>query len=69
MTDHGTQFYAVHPNANQNNTKFRKYLNHLSIKHYLARINRPQTNGKVERFGCFGFKCPKKTNAYIAYGT
>ena len=50
MTDHGSQYYANHPNANQNNTEFRKYLNILSIKHYLARVNRPQTNGKVERF-------------------
>jgi len=50
MTDHGSQFYANHPNADQNNTEFRKYLNILGIKHYLARVNRPQTNGKVERF-------------------
>ncbi len=50
MTDHGSQFYANHPNAKQENTKFRATLNILSIKHYLARINRPQTNGKVERF-------------------
>ena len=50
MTDHGSQFYANHPNADQNNTEFRKYLNILGIKHYLSRINRPQTNGKVERF-------------------
>jgi len=50
MTDHGSTYYANHPNADQNNTEFRKFLNILSIKHYLARINRPQTNGKVERF-------------------
>ena len=50
MTDHGSQFYAVHPNANQENTKFRQALDPLGIKHYLARINRPQTNGKVERW-------------------
>ena len=50
MTDHGSQFYANHPNADQNNTEFRKYLNIFWIKHYLARVNRPQTNGKVERF-------------------
>lgn len=50
MTDHGSQYYANHPNAKQENTTFRKYLDILGIKHYLARINRPQTNGKVERF-------------------
>src|SRR3989338_6362012 len=50
MTDHGSQYYANHPNAEQENTEFRKELNLLGIKHYLARVNRPQTNGKVERF-------------------
>lgn len=50
MTDHGGQYYANHPNAIQEHTEFRKELNILGIKHYLARINRPQTNGKVERF-------------------
>ncbi len=50
MTDHGTQYYANHPNAEQEHTEFRKALNILSIKHYLARVNRPQTNGKAERF-------------------
>ena len=50
MTDHGSQFYANHPNAKQDNTLFRSTLNFLGIKHSLARVNRPQTNGKVERF-------------------
>lgn len=50
MTDHGSQYYANHPNATQENTEFRIALDALGIKHYLARINRPQTNGKVERF-------------------
>lgn len=50
MTDHGSTYYANHPNANQEETQFRICLNILGIKHYLARINRPQTNGKVERF-------------------
>ena len=50
MTDHGSQYYANHPNAEQENTEFRKELNLLGIKHYLARVNRPQTNGKIERF-------------------
>ena len=50
MTDHGSVYYANRPEADQNNTQFRIALNALGIKHYLARVNRPQTNGKVERF-------------------
>jgi len=50
MTDHGATYYANHPNAEQQNTEFRKTLDALGIKHCLARINRPQTNGKIERF-------------------
>jgi putative transposase len=50
MTDHGSQYYANRPEANQQNTQFRIALDVLGIKHYLARVNRPQTNGKVERF-------------------
>jgi putative transposase len=42
MTDHGSQFYANKGDILQSNT--------LGIKHYVARVNRPQTNGKVERF-------------------
>lgn len=50
MTDHGSQYYANHPNAQQETTLFRATLDILGIKHCLARVNRPQTNGKVERF-------------------
>lgn len=50
MTDHGSCYYSNHPNALQENNEFRIALNSLGIKHYLARVNRPQTNGKVERF-------------------
>jgi putative transposase len=50
MTDHGSQYYANHPGANQANTEFRIVLDVLGIRHYVARVNRPQTNGKVERF-------------------
>ena len=50
MTDHGSQYYANHPNAEQEKTLFRSTLDALGIKHCLARVNRPQTNGKVERF-------------------
>jgi putative transposase len=50
MTDHGSQYYGTHPNSKQENHLFRATLDILSIKHSLARVNRPQTNGKVERF-------------------
>ena len=50
MTDHGSQYYGTHPNSKQENHIFRATLAVLGIKHSLARINRPQTNGKVERF-------------------
>ncbi|MFH1315946.1 MAG: DDE-type integrase/transposase/recombinase, partial [Candidatus Woesearchaeota archaeon] len=50
MTDHGTQYYAPRQECKQENTQFRITLDALGIKHYLARINRPQTNGKVERW-------------------
>jgi len=50
MTDHGSTYYANRPEAKQENTQFRKTLDILGIKHYVARVNRPQTNGKVERF-------------------
>lgn len=50
MTDHGSQYYANLADTEQKNTPFRITLNILGIKHCLARVNRPQTNGKVERF-------------------
>ena len=49
MTDHGSQYYANKGDGEQN-SQFRITLDALGIKHYLARVNRPQTNGKVERF-------------------
>jgi putative transposase len=50
MTDHGTQYYAPRSESKQENTQFRIVLDALGIKHYVARVNRPQTNGKIERF-------------------
>lgn len=49
MTDHGVQYYTNHA-VTQENNQFKQTLNLLGIKHYVARIGRPQTNGKVERF-------------------
>jgi len=50
MTDHGSAYYANKSMPDEQNTQFRIALNALGIKHYIARVNRPQTNGKVERF-------------------
>jgi putative transposase len=50
MTDHGPQFYANRADGLHQGTQFRIALDALGIKHYVARVNRPQTNGKVERF-------------------
>jgi putative transposase len=50
MTDHGPQYYANKGSILQSNTQFRIVLDALGIKHYVARVDRPQTNGKVERF-------------------
>ena len=49
MTDHGSQYYANKGEGEQR-TQFRITLDALGIRHYVARVNRPQTNGKVERF-------------------
>ena len=46
MTDHGSQYYGTHPNSKQENHTFRATLDVLGIKHSLARVNRPQTNGE-----------------------
>ena len=50
MTDHGSTYYANKTMPGEQNTQFRICLDALGIKHYVARVNRPQTNGKVERF-------------------
>ncbi len=52
MTDHGTQYYNSTPDikGRLNLGEFQQKLKLLGIKHYIARVNRPQTNGKIERF-------------------
>ncbi len=64
MTDHGSQYYANRPEASQENTQFRICLDILGIKHYVARVNRPQTNGKVERF-FLSYKTEFATGSFI----
>lgn len=51
LTDHGSQFYANEKEtAERGESEFEKKLVKLDIKHSLARIRHPQTNGKLERF-------------------
>ena len=51
LTDHGSQFYANAGEYKQKGaSEFEKELVRLDIKHILARVNHPQTNGKLERF-------------------
>ena len=51
LTDHSSQFYANAGEYKQKGaSEFEKELVRLDIKHILARVNHPQTNGKLERF-------------------
>ncbi len=51
LTDHGSQFYASQSECKRKGaSQFEQELAKLEIKHIMARVNRPQTNGKLERF-------------------
>ena len=51
LTDRGAQFYANESESGKmGRTEFEKELARLDIRHVVARINHPQTNGKLERF-------------------
>ena len=55
ITDRGSQFYANKiGRKKKGKCEFQKALEHMSIKHIVARAHHPQTNGKIERwFGTF----------------
>ena len=49
LTDHGSQFYANQAEYKRKGvSRFEQELVRLGIKHIMARVNRPQTNGKLE---------------------
>ena len=51
LTDRGSQFYANKAEFKKKGaTAFEAALAEMGIKHRLARVNHPQTNGKLERF-------------------
>jgi putative transposase len=47
MTDHGTQFCE----DENKEYRFRKHIESKGVKHVLARVKHPQTNGKCEKLG------------------
>jgi putative transposase len=49
LTDHGTQFVSARDREHAQHT-FKDFLNQHEIKHIIARVKHPQTNGKIERF-------------------
>ena len=51
MTDHGSQFFANEAEGRRRGeAAFESELERLNIRHVLARVAHPQTNGKIERF-------------------
>lgn len=51
LTDHGSQFYANQAEYKKKGAShFEQELVKLGIQHIMARVNHPQTNGKLERF-------------------
>jgi transposase InsO family protein len=51
ITDHGTQFFANKKDKkDESESEFSAFLAKNEIKHILARVKHPQTNGKIEKW-------------------
>ena len=51
LTDRGSEFYVNREGRKgKGKTEFGLFLEHHGIKHIVARVNHPQTNGKIERW-------------------
>ena len=51
ITDHGSQFFANKSDKNgDSECAFGQFLAENRIKHILARVKHPQTNGKIEKW-------------------
>lgn len=49
LTDHGTQFVSARDREHAHHA-FKEFINLYGIKHIIATLKHPQTNGKIERF-------------------
>jgi len=62
ITDHGSQFFANKTDKNgESESAFSQFLEENGIKHILARVKHPQTNGKIEN----GTILTRKTENYL----
>jgi transposase InsO family protein len=51
ITDHGSQFFANKSDKNvEPECALGQFLAENEIEHILARVNHPQTNGKIEKW-------------------
>jgi putative transposase len=49
LTDHGTQFVSAW-DRDLSHHSFKEFLDQHDVRHIVARVKHPQTNGKIERF-------------------
>lgn len=69
ITDRGSHFYANKIGKKKKGTcEFQNVLEHMGIKHIVARAHHPQTNGKIERwFGTYKRECNDRFNNLDEY--
>lgn len=68
ITDRGSQFYANKKDKNdESESQFEAFLKENGIKHIKARVNHPQTNGKVEKWYELYKKLRSKFNTFADF--